>query len=93
MKRGVKRVYPKRLEAQKEQVQAVDTVMSMKEINHIRNSTVARDMAENAMNAGYEAGIREVVAKGLKVTNISPEGKGKGIVLFISDNQLREWGV
>jgi len=38
-----------------------DTVMSMKEINYIRNSTVCRDIANNAMNDGYRVGIKEVV--------------------------------
>jgi len=38
-----------------------DTVMSIDEINYIRNSTVARDIAENAMNNGYQVGRKEVV--------------------------------
>jgi len=38
---------------------AEDTVMGMDEINYIRNSTVARDMADNARNEGYKAGKEE----------------------------------
>ncbi len=80
-----------------------DTAMSAKEIDYIRNSTVARDIAENALNEGYRVGIKEVVkwitAKSTiyRDNELDPECSHFTDQLIIDEDEwqikLNEWGI
>ncbi len=75
-------------------MEAKDTVMSDEEINYIRNSTVARDIAENAMNEGYRTGIKEVVEWIMQNTQLLFSDRQKELYWFVREEwqaKLKEW--
>ena len=65
-------------------MKAKDIVMGMAKIEYIRNSTVARDMVDNAKEEGRKAGIKEVV----EWVNAN-----FGTVPATWQAKLKEWGI
>ena len=89
-------------ETERRIMEAKDKVMTMKEIDYIRNSTVARDMADNARIEGFKAGIREVVEWGNEYCVWHPKRLPNGSLQasvrrrechYCLEAKLKEWGL